>query len=184
MTAAIYLDDLLHDDDLAALKKQVAAAIAGDSQLKAMADATPTLGGVVGEKLVSSLHLDPVAVLADGWCTAKAIHGWRDPEKTPPGKPQVLKLGKHSIARDIRPTITVKLGAEHSFPLNLAVTLSGIFEGVELTIAGGKIRSVGCGTCQLAIGFKVGGRPVTEPKTLTSFKLPGEYVFAQPLAIP
>ena len=180
----IFLSDLFDANDKAALERQVAEAVVSDGALKGLVAGNAALSGAIVKAVTGAMHFEPLAVLAEGWRTARAIHAYRDPAKYPPDTTAILKLGKHSIERDIKPEITIKLGADQHFPLDLAMTLSGVFEGIELFIRNGKILAVGSGTCHLALSFKVAGHGVTERKTLATLKLPGAYEFVQPLAIP
>lgn len=184
MTDTLFLDDMLDADTLASIRQQVTAAVSLDGKLKALTDTMPMLDGAITRAATSCLHIDPLALLADGWATAKAIRAYRDPQANPPGTTSILKLAKHSIERDIKPAITIKLGALQRFPLSLALTVAGVFQGIELAISNGKIVSVGCGTCHLAFHIKLADKAVMAPKTLKEIKLPGEYRFVQPLAIP
>ncbi len=182
MTEHIWLDTLLDDDTKTDVEKRAAEAADKDYALRRLTAGLPLLRDIVARAVSACLHVDPLSILADAWCTADDIRTYRDAVGANT-KPVVLKLGGHSIERDIRPVITVEAGAAKSFALDMAVTLGGAFEGVELSILKGKLISVGAGTCSLSLRLKAGEQAATPWKTLKSIQLPAEYRFAQPLQI-
>jgi hypothetical protein len=181
MMEALWLDDLIDPVTRGDLEKQVVAAAEKDKGLRSLILATPILRGAILRAVTARLHVDPLALLADGWCTAKDIRAViRDARKS--DKPIVLKLAPHSIERDIRPTITVDIGKSHSFELDVGLGLAGHFEGLELTVIDEKLVSVGSGTCRLSLQTSVAGHTVMS-REIKTIALPGEYRFAQPLAL-
>jgi dihydroxyacetone kinase DhaKLM complex PTS-EIIA-like component DhaM len=174
---ALWLDDLLDGSTRVDIEKQLVGAIDKDRTLRNLVVATPILRGAIIRAVMACLHFDPLALLADGWCTARDIRACRNADK-----PVVLKLGAHSIERDMHPAVTVDLGSEKSFALDVGLSLAGNFKGVELTISDSKLVSVGSGTCSLSLQIKVAGRTVVN-QDLKTLELPGEYRFAQPLAL-
>lgn len=178
---ALWLDDLLDADTRTDIEKQLAGAIEKDRVLRNLVMGTPILRGAIIRAVMACLHFDPLALLADGWCTARDIRACRNADKET-GKPVVLKLGAHSIERDMQPAVTVDLGSEKNFALDIGLSLAGNFKGVELTISGSKLVSVGSGTCSLSLQIKVAGRTVVS-QDLKTLDLPGEHRFAQPLAL-
>jgi len=178
---ALWLDDLIDPVTRGDLEKQVALAAEKDRGLRSLMLATPILKGAILRAVTACLHVDPLALLADGWCTAKDIRiAAREVRKS--DKPLVLKLASHSIERDIRPAIKVNIGKEHSFDLDVGLGLAGHFDGLELTIADSKLVSVGSGTCKLVLQTSVAGHTVMS-RDLKTITLPGEYLFAQPPAL-
>jgi hypothetical protein len=139
------------------------------------------LRNAVMRAVAAATHVDPLQILADGWATDDDIKAFRDAGT--PGRPVVLKLGEHSIERDLKPSIEVELGGKKRIALDMALTLSGAFEGVEISLVQGKLVSVGAGTCSLSIQIKVADEAVTPLKTLKSLQVPAEYRFMQPLAL-
>jgi hypothetical protein len=139
------------------------------------------LRGAILRAVTAGLHIDPLALLADGWCTARDIRAAAR-EARQSETPLVLRLAPHSIERDIRPAVTVSVGKSHSFDLDVGLSLAGHFDGVELTLRDGRLVSVGSGTCRLALQTTVAGRTVMR-RDITQIELPGEYLFAQPLAL-
>lgn len=179
-TEAIWLDDLLDGPTRTDIEKQLVGAVDKDRVLRNLVIATPILRGAIIRAVMACLHFDPLVLLADGWCTARDIRACRNADKT--GKPVVLKLGAHSIERDMHPAVTIDLGSKKSFALDIGLSLAGHFKGVELTIRETNLVSVGSGTCTLTLQIKVAGRTVVS-KDLKALDLPGEYRFAQPLAL-
>lgn len=175
----IWLDGLLDENAKADVETHAAEAADKDYALRRLTAGLPLLRDLVARAVSACLHVDPLAVLADAWCTADDIREYR----TAIGgkdKPVVLKLGGHSIERDIRPTVVIDA---KRFALGMAVTLGCAFEGVELSILKGHLVSVGSGTCSLSLRLKAGEQAATPWKTLKSLQLPAEYRFAQPLKI-
>jgi|GEM_PF-1192087 len=172
---ALWLDGLLDAETRSDIEKQINGAIDKDRTLRNLVMATPILRGAINRAVMACLHFDPLVLLADGWCAARDIRASRKA-----GQPVVLKLGAHGLSRDMRPAVTIDLGSEKSFALNVALSLTGYFEGVELTISDSKLLSVGSGTCRLSLQIKVADRTVTG-KDLKMLHLPGEYRFVQPL---
>jgi hypothetical protein len=178
MTEHVWLDTLLDGDTKADIEKHAAEAADKDYALRRLTAGLPLLRDVVARAVSACLHVDPLTVLADAWCSADDLQGYRDSTKGT--KPVILKLGAHSIERDIRPVITVET---LRFELGMAVTLGGAFEGVELSILKGQLISAGSGTCSLSVRLKASETAATPWKTLTSLALPAEYRFVQPLKI-
>ncbi len=180
-TEAIWLSDLLDVPTRTDIEKQLNGAVEKDRVLQNLVIATPILRGAIIRAVMACLHFDPLVLLAEGWSTARDIRACRNADKAT-GKPVVLKLGAHSLSRDMHPAITVNLGSEKSFALDVALSLTGMFEGVELTISESKLIAVGSGTCSLSLQIKVAKRTVVS-RELKTLELPGEYRFAQPLAL-
>ncbi len=178
---AIWLSDLLDATTRTDIEKQLNGAVDKDRVLRNLVVATPILRGAIIRAVMACLHFDPLVLLAEGWCTARDIRACRNADKVT-GKPVVLKLGKHSIERDMYPAVTVDLGSEKSFDLNVGLNVAGTFEGIELTISDAKLVSVGSGICGLSLQIKVAGRTVVS-KDLKTLELPGEYRFAQSLVL-
>jgi hypothetical protein len=178
---AIWFDDLIDAETRAEIEKEVIEAANRDSVLRDLILTTPILRSAILRAVTAALHFDPLALLADGWCTAKDIRAaCREGGKT--GAPIVLKLSSHSIERDIHPAIKVTIGFEKSFDLDVGLGLAGTFDGITLTIRDSKLESVGAGTCGLSLLLRVAGRPVIS-RDITTLDLPAEYRFAQPLAL-
>ena len=182
--APFWLDDMFDADTVDQIHQAVTDAVGHDGELGKLAASLPMLPAAAASAVKSALHVDVLGLLADGWCTAKAIRAYKKPDKAPAGTTSILELGEHSIERDIKPTITVKLGQGLSFPLDIALTVKGAFQGIKLSIRDAHLISVGSGACKLSAQVKVAGRGVHDALTLKTIELPGEYVFRTPLAIP
>jgi len=177
---ALWLDDLLDAETRLDIERQLNSAVDKDRILRNLVVATPILRGAIIRAVMRCLHFDPLALLAEGWCSARDIRACRNADKAT-GKPVVLKLGRHSIERDMHPTVTIDLGSEKSFDLNVGLSVAGYFEGIELTINNARLIAVGAGTCSLTLQIKVAKRTIVS-RELKTLELPGEYRFAQPLA--
>jgi hypothetical protein len=178
MADRIWLDALIDADTRADVEQHAADAADKDMALRRLTAGLPLLRDAVARAVFACLHVDPLATLADAWCTADDLKGYRDTMRG--DKPVVLKLAGHSIERDIRPVVDIDA---QRFELGMAVTLGGAFEGVELSILKGRLISVGSGTCSLSLRLKAGDHAQTPWKTLASLQLPAEYRFMQPLKI-
>jgi len=174
------LGDLLGPDTTAAMTQSVADAAA---KTESLAHCGPLLHGAVAQAVQSTLDLDVLAFLADAWSTASQIHDLKSVDPANPGAVAIVKLGKHSITRELKPVIHVRLGAETHVPLDIAVALIGSFQGIELSVGGGKILGVGSGSCDLSVDFRLAGQSLGTPRALKSWKLPGEHRFNPPVAI-
>jgi len=181
VTGQLWLDDMIDAGTYAELEQRTSDAADRDVALRRLMAGASLLRNAVMRAVAAATHVDPLQILADGWATDDDIKAFRDAGT--PGRPVVLKLGEHSIERDLKPAIEVELGGKKRIALDMALTLSGAFEGVEISLVQGKLVSVGAGTCSLSIQIKVADEAVTPLKTLKSLQLPAEYRFMQPLAL-
>ena len=181
MSGELWLDDLVDTDTYAEITQRTSDAADRDAGLRRMMAGTSLLRHAIERAVAAALRVDPLQLLADGWATADDIRAFKTAGQ--PGQPVILRLGAHRIERDLKPAITVDVGARHYFALDMALTVSGVFEGVELAILQGKLVSVAAGTCSLSLCIKVAGEVVTPEKTLKSLHLPAEYRFLQPISI-
>ncbi|MBV8978662.1 MAG: hypothetical protein JO261_08535 [Alphaproteobacteria bacterium] len=169
---SLWLDSVLGPESSDALAAQLAKAGAKDNSLSAMS----LFEGAVANAVKSCLHVDLLALLAEGWRTAQEIHA----AKTAPGV-TVLKLANHQIKREIKPVLKID-GIDK--PLEASVVVAGHFKGIELSIANGAIVSVGSGHCDITLEFDLAGEALQDPTTLKDWQLPGEHRFDPPLPIP
>ena len=181
MSGELWLDDMVDAGTYAEIAQRTSDTAGRDVRLRKLMAGTSLLRHAVERAVAAAMHVDPLQLLADGWATADDIRAFKAAGE--PGQPVVLKLGAHSIERDLKPGITVDLGARRRFDLDMALTLSGAFEGIEISIVQGKLVSIGAGTCSLSVCIKVAGEAVTPDKTLKSLHLPAQYVFLQPVQI-
>ena len=181
MTGQLWLDDMIGADTYAEVAQRTSDAADRDAGLRRLMAGTSLLRNAVTRAVAAATHVDPLQILADGWATADDVRAFKDAGK--PGQPVVLRLGAHSIERDLKPAISVDIGAKRRLTLDMALVLGGAFEGVEISIVQGRLVSVGAGTCSLSLQVTVGGEAVTPSKTLKSIKLPAEYAFLQPIPI-
>ncbi len=176
-----WLDEILTPEDAAKFAQSLAEKSAQNAAFGGFAP--ELVRGALAKAVTSSLHLDVFATLVEGWRTANEIRAHRVPDPDHPGAVAVVKLGKHSITRELRPVVTIGLGAGLRHPLDVAVALTGTFQGIELSIADGCIQAIGAGTCELSIAFTLGGETLDGPPP-KSWKLPGAHRFVPPLPIP
>jgi hypothetical protein len=177
----LWFDDLIDRATRVDIEKQVIDTADKDRALRDLMLTTPVLRGAILRAVTACLHFDPLTLLADGWCTAKDIRAaCREAGQT--DAPIVLKLSSHSIERDIRPAIKIRIGVEKSFELDVGLALAGTFDGIALTIRDSKLESVGAGTCGLSLLVRVAGRTLIN-RDIKTINLPAEYRFAQPLAL-
>jgi hypothetical protein len=173
------LGDILGPETSASLSRTVSDAA---RKADALAGAGPLLDGAIAQAMKSALDFNVLAFLADGWSTAKQIHELAHTGK--PGSVAIVKLGKHSITREMKPVVHVRLGVETNVPIDLSIQLTGTFDGIELSVGNGGILAVGSGTCGLALDLKLAGQPLGNTRKLATWKLPGEHRFAPPIAVP
>jgi hypothetical protein len=178
-----WLDSYIEIGVLDQLKAKIAEAATLGGQAMAVGP-TAIVDQAIDDTVQSALHLDLLALLAEGWTGASEIRAYRSTKAPPAGKAAVVRLGKHSVHRDVRPTIVVHFGVARRFPVDISVSVTGTFEGIELSIADGAITAVGTGTCQLSLQPKAGGANLGKPIVVHDWKLPGRYTFARPIAIP
>lgn len=181
MSGELWLDDMVDATTYAEIAQRTSEAADRDAGLRRLMAATSLLRHAVERAVAAALRVDPLQLLADGWATADDIRAFKAAGR--PGQPVVLKLGAHSMERDLKPAITVDMGARRRFNLDMALTVTGAFEGVEISIVEGRLVSVGAGTCSLSLCVKVAGTAVAPDKTLKSLHLPAEYRFLQPIAL-
>lgn len=168
------IHDLLTPEAQKRLEAQITRAADKDRALRRFLNGVPLARGIINAALDTALRADPFALLAEGWRTSKDIRKFHEGERAQLGEPVVLKLAAHDIERDLMPEVVIDVGAERRFPLKLALTLSGAFEGVELSILDGDLISIGSGQCRLSLKVRVAGRTV-ESLTLGKLSLPGEH---------
>ncbi len=181
MSGQIWLDDMAGPEIYAEIEQRTSDAADKDAGLRKLMAGTGLLRNAVMRSVAAALHIDPLQALADGWATAEDVRTFRDAGQ--PGQPVVLRLGQHGIERDLKPAITIDLGAKRRFDLDMALTLGGAFDGVEISILQGKLVAVGAGTCTLSLYVKAAGQALTPAKTLKTLRLPAEYRFVQPLSL-
>lgn len=183
MTAtSLWLDELLPAEALRQLGGAIGAC-AGTAARGLPMTASPMVAGAIQDLVASALHLDVLALLAQGWGLAAEIRGYRDTSKHPKGSVGVVKLGAHSIQRDVKPVIVLDFGGSHRFPVDVAIRLEAAFRGVELSIQDACITAVGCGSCDLSVQPRIAGNALCDARRLEAWRLPGRHTFAPPIAI-
>lgn len=168
------INDLLTPEARQRLEAQITRAADKDRALRRFLNGVPLAKGLIRAALDTALRSDPFALLAEGWRTSKDIRTFYQGERAQLGEPVVVKLAAHDIERDLTPEVVIHVGAERHFPLRLALTLCGAFEGVELSILDGDLIAVGSGRCHLSLKLRVAGRTL-ESLTLGKLTLPGEH---------
>jgi len=168
------INDLLTPEARQRLEAQVTRAADKDRALRRFLNGVPLAKGLIRAALDTALRRDPFALLAEGWRTSKDIRTFYQGEGAQLGEPVVVKLAAHDIERDLTPEVVIDVGAERRFPLRLALTLCGEFEGVELSILDGDMIAFGSGRCHLSLKLRVAGRTL-ESLTLGKLTLPYEH---------
>lgn len=168
------INDLLTPEARQRLEAQVTRAADKDRALRRFLNGLPLAKGLIRAALDTALRRDPFALLAEGWRTSKDIRTFYQGEGAQLGEPVVVKLAAHDIERDLTPEVVIDVGAERRFPLRLALTLCGAFEGVELSILDGDMIAFGSGRCHLSLKLRVAGRTL-ESLTLGKLTLPYEH---------
>lgn len=137
--------------------------------------------GFVGEKAVEQLRLaldlDVFEVLARGWCFAKELRKYKDPEQYPPDKIITVHLGEHDLpSLSMYPEVQVMFGPIPGPKLRFTLEFTVHIRSIALGIRGAHITSVSAGDGSVAVQIKYGdvdlhpaleSQPVSLSETLT-----------------
>ena len=175
-----WLDAYLDPGILTGWRAQMTDAVSAGRRALAIGPGA-LIDAAIDDVVRSALHLDVLALLAEGWATASEIRELG--KKTPPGQTAILRLAPHSITREIQPVIIVHFGADHKIPVNVAIEIAGSFLGIELSVENQAITAVGTGHCELSVQPKFAGQHVGQPKIIRDWTLPGRYAFQTPIAV-
>lgn len=179
---SLFLDTVLGRDAAVDIGSAITATAAlGVRGLKIVPSAL--VKQAIDATVASALHVDLIALLAEGWVLAGDIKAYGDRTVHPRGSTSILKLGKHDIERDIKPVVTIDLGGSHRFPVDLTIAVTGTFEGVEIAIRDAAIVSVGSGRCSVTVTLRVAHETIWT-ESLADWRLPGLHMFEKPIAIP
>jgi hypothetical protein len=172
------LDEIVGSDGLKAFAEEVCTQLQKDVQPAFKVKLPHLVAGQVVQQMTKDMHVDLLGFLADGWNAALELEDCRRRSQQDPAASVVASLGRHSIARDLKPTIVISYGPSKSFSVDAAVVVEGTFDGVEVAFKAGKPVSVGSGQCEVSVAFEVAGKTIGAPHTLKSWRLPLEYRLA------
>ena len=144
----------------------------------------PLLRSSVADAVSQSARTDKVHWLFQGWAFARELKSYKDPERYPPDKVAVLKLGEHELSGTFHPIVTISCEGAVIAKLRFDVVMKGTLNAVSISIRGGKIIACGGGECDLTMQFKFRDINLTGPVSLKKVKLPGKLEFQNPIAIP
>jgi len=132
----------------------------------------------ISKRLNEELKIDAMEVVGNAWSDAKEIRAAAKRTREDPETTEFLPIGKHTLAQDIVPYVTVSVaGVEHEI-LEIAVTLKAEFEAVELAIINGHIKYLTGDKCTLSGGAKYKSLKLYDTPEVKEIKLPGEFWFA------
>lgn len=144
----------------------------------------PLLRSSVADAVSQSARTDKVYWLFQGWAFARELKSYKDPEKYPPDKVAVLKLGEHELSGTFHPIVTISCEGAVIGKLRFDVVMTGTLNAVSISIQDGKIIACGGGECELTVDFKFRDIDLTGPIKLKKLTLPGKLEFRNPIAIP
>lgn len=99
--------------------------------------------GAIGDALRDKLaELDPLACVAEAWCTAAKLRQLAKKTKAAPGTRETLTLGDHSLSSDMHPVVTLSYGPLNLRELRFTLRFDGLVKWVMLIIADGKVASI------------------------------------------
>jgi len=174
-STSYYLDAALGPEGSQTLARRIADAAAKRKDIQGAA-ALAMFAGAVATAIQAALHIDLIALFSEGWSTAQGVRNAKRADGL-----SILKLGKHSVTRTLKPVITLS-GMRQ--PLDMAIVLTGAFEGVALSVGREGIVSLGSGKCNVSVGLMLMGQQAGDPMTLQTWELPGERRFDPPLPLP
>jgi hypothetical protein len=169
------LDEVIGADGLKHFAEDVCAQAQKDAQPALKVKLPSLVAGQLVQQMAKELHIDVLGFLAEAWNAALALDDCRRRSREDPASSVVAALGRHTIARDLKPSIVISYGPSQSFTVDAAVAVEGTFEGVELAFQAGKLVSVGSGHCDVSVALKVAGQVIGAPHTLKSWRLPYDY---------
>jgi hypothetical protein len=128
----------------------------------------------------SSLNCDIFEVLAKGWCFAREMHRYTDPQKYPPDQETIVKLGEHTVATALHPVVTAMYAGQKLLSLRFTLELSGKFHASMLTIRNGRIICIGAGDCSVSLQLKYRSTRLHDPIESRTVKLDGVFFLPEP----
>ena len=183
MTDGINLSLVDFDDKetIGEIGSAIKEALSAEGKGKWVGTSSVWLGTKAAEAIDDAVGgLDVLALFGAAWATSRDLQDRANPEKYPPNKPQYVKLGKHTVNFDVKPSLMVSVGPWSSAPIEIVMALSAIINAMELKIRNGHIESIHGGQCDIGMTLKLAGREVMKRKTLKVFELDAEHVFSAP----
>lgn len=139
----------------------------------------------LGAKAVEAINeavggIDLLDLFGTAWATANDLQSRADPAQYPPGKSHYVKLGQHTVQFDVKPTLVISIGGWSSQPVAITLELSAIVNAMELKIRDGHITAIHGGACDVGVTMMLAGKALMKRKTLKTFTLDVEHVYAPP----
>jgi hypothetical protein len=172
------LEVLLSEETVSAAGEKAAELLAEADEGKWARVVVPMLGDRMRSAIDDELAgFDPLAAFAQCWSK------WRELAALPAGKRTHVRLGKHVVEYDFHPALTFRCGPLTSAPIEFTLTVQAEIEAVELKIVDRHITRIGGGKCNLGAHLKYGGQPLGGSDAICSYRIPGDYRFAEPIKI-
>ncbi len=138
----------------------------------------------VGSKATAAIHellnFNVLQLFARGWCLAKELEAFSDPEKHTKKRVSVF-VGDHKLPIELHPVITVTLGSYGERHLRFTLELTAHIQAIEILIRSGSIIGVRGGNYELTAQLKY-GKMKLHPNEIKSGprQLTREYKFKEP----
>lgn len=114
-------------------------------------------------------QLDTLACLAQAWTITGEIRKLGEKTRAAPATREALALGKHKLATDLHPVVTLRCGALTLPPLRFTLKLDALVECAILIIGEGKIAALEGATLSPSATLLYGQQKLSE---LPAKKLP------------
>ncbi|GAB2505663.1 hypothetical protein GCM10027084_20140 [Pseudoxanthomonas sangjuensis] len=178
--SGITIRQLLPKDRFEGMKDAMRDEMAGHDETGKRSLALGFIGQEAESALREVLDCDVFTVLAGGWCKARELHEYSDPEKHPPGERTVVHLGEHALTATLHPTLEISIGRVRVFELRFTLEVSANFRAAALSIRSGCITALETGDASVSTQLKYGGRSLHKRQSSKLVKLPGRVSFAEP----
>lgn len=176
--SGIRLADLL--PERLAMDEAVEEAMCEDPEVRGSRLDWGFIGGEAEEALRGALDCDLLELLAQGWVKARALRDYADPAKHPPGETAIVHLAEHKLARDLHPSLEMKLGPCPPVRLRFTLSLAAQIRGLALSIRDGHVTGGAAGDASVSAVLKYGAVKLHKEKDSKKLKLPGRFAFAPP----
>ena len=103
------------------------------------------MGDKLPEHTGKLLDIDVVKLLVEGWNKARELRKYRDETVYPPDETVVAVLVKHKHEVKLSPHLELVVAERPIGRLHFTIDLALVIEGAELTIQGGRIKSIATG---------------------------------------
>jgi hypothetical protein len=95
-----------------------------------------------------ALDCDVFALLARGWCFARELSKYKNETEYPPDRKTLVYLGKHALATEVHPVVTLYIGPIECRPLRFTVEVKANFDSAALVIQKAAIIGIAAGECR------------------------------------